>query len=88
MLIHQLTIQDPFSLAHGIQSQLTPGAGGSMYPQHIRNKLYEDASGIHWRRFTADRYVTEVVEPVVLPLLQGEPNTVFQQDYSRPHVVR
>ncbi|GFU15204.1 urease accessory protein F [Trichonephila clavipes] len=31
-------------------------------------------------RLTADRYVTQVVEPVVLPLLQGAPNTVFQQD--------
>lgn len=37
---------------------------------------------------TADRYVTQVVEPVVLPLLQGAPNTVFQQDNARPHVAR
>ena len=28
---------------------------------------------------TTDRYVTQVVEPVVLSLLQGTPNTVFQQ---------
>ncbi|GFS57498.1 hypothetical protein TNCV_1401691 [Trichonephila clavipes] len=30
--------------------------------------------------------VTQVVEPVVLPLLQGAPNTIFQQDNARQHV--
>ncbi|GFV95031.1 transposable element Tcb1 transposase [Trichonephila clavipes] len=37
---------------------------------------------------TADRYVTQNVEPVVPALLQGAPNTVFQKDNSRPHVKR
>ncbi|GFX85405.1 hypothetical protein TNCV_3715791 [Trichonephila clavipes] len=40
-------------------------------------------------RFTADRYVAQVVEPVVLPLLlQGAINMVFQQDNDRPPVAR
>ncbi|GFV05072.1 transposable element Tcb1 transposase [Trichonephila clavipes] len=37
---------------------------------------------------TSDHYVTRVIEPVFLPLLQGAPNMVFQQDNARPHVAR
>ncbi|KFM63879.1 Transposable element Tcb1 transposase, partial [Stegodyphus mimosarum] len=37
---------------------------------------------------TADRYVTQILEPFVLPWLQGPPNTVFQQDNAKPHVGR
>ncbi|GFU28357.1 transposable element Tcb1 transposase [Trichonephila clavipes] len=36
----------------------------------------------------ADRYVTQVVESIVLPLLQGSPNTVFQQISARPLFTR
>ncbi|GFY23358.1 hypothetical protein TNCV_3940541 [Trichonephila clavipes] len=39
-------------------------------------------------RLTVDRYVTQVMEPVVLPLLQGASNTVFQQNSAKPHVVQ
>ncbi|GFT77812.1 hypothetical protein TNCV_4387911 [Trichonephila clavipes] len=34
-------------------------------------------------RLIMDRYVIKVVAPVVLPLLQDAPNTVFQQDNAR-----
>ncbi|GFT60886.1 hypothetical protein TNCV_3616081 [Trichonephila clavipes] len=37
-------------------------------------------------RLTTNRYVTLVVELVVLPLLQGSPNMVFQQGNARPHI--
>ncbi|GFY01493.1 transposable element Tc3 transposase [Trichonephila clavipes] len=33
-------------------------------------------------------YISEVLEPVVLPYLQGLATTKFQQDNARPHVVR
>ncbi|GFW92657.1 transposable element Tcb1 transposase [Trichonephila clavipes] len=32
------------------------------------------------------RYISEVLEPVVLPYLQGLATTIFQQDNVRPHV--
>ncbi|GFT17176.1 transposable element Tcb1 transposase [Trichonephila clavipes] len=34
------------------------------------------------------RYITEVLEPVVLPYLQGLATAIFQQDNARPHVAR
>ncbi|GFV06087.1 transposable element Tcb1 transposase [Trichonephila clavipes] len=34
------------------------------------------------------RYISEVLEPVVLPYLQGLATAVFQQDNARPHVTR
>ncbi|GFV11410.1 hypothetical protein TNCV_1046291 [Trichonephila clavipes] len=37
---------------------------------------------------TADHYVTQIAEPVILPLLQGEPNMRSQQDNATPHVTR
>ncbi|UYV65747.1 hypothetical protein LAZ67_3005315 [Cordylochernes scorpioides] len=33
-------------------------------------------------------YISEVLEPVVLPYLQGLPTTIFQQDNARPHMAR
>lgn len=36
--------------------------------------------------FTAKRYTAQFVEPVMLALLQGTSNTVFQEDNVRPHV--
>ncbi|GFX56051.1 transposable element Tcb1 transposase [Trichonephila clavipes] len=32
------------------------------------------------------RYISEVLEPVVLPYLQGLATAIFQQDNARPHV--
>ncbi|GFV07235.1 hypothetical protein TNCV_1312331 [Trichonephila clavipes] len=37
---------------------------------------------------TVNHYVSQVVEPVVLPLLYGALNIEFHQDDSRPHVAR
>ncbi|GFV71670.1 alpha-soluble NSF attachment protein [Trichonephila clavipes] len=34
------------------------------------------------------RYISEVLEPVVLPYLQGLATALFQQDNARPHVER
>ncbi|GFX58523.1 hypothetical protein TNCV_417031 [Trichonephila clavipes] len=36
----------------------------------------------------SQRYISEVLEPVVLPYLQGLATTIFQQDNARPHVAR
>ncbi|GFT67444.1 transposable element Tcb1 transposase [Trichonephila clavipes] len=33
-------------------------------------------------------YISEVLEPVVFPYLQGLATTIFQQDNARPHVAR
>ncbi|GFW57857.1 transposable element Tcb1 transposase [Trichonephila clavipes] len=34
------------------------------------------------------RYISEVLEPVVLPYLQGLATAIFQQDNARPHGAR
>ncbi|GFT30360.1 transposable element Tcb2 transposase [Trichonephila clavipes] len=34
------------------------------------------------------RYISKVLEPVVLPYLQGLATAIFQQDNARPHVAR
>ncbi|GFV39302.1 transposable element Tcb1 transposase [Trichonephila clavipes] len=36
----------------------------------------------------SQRYISEVLEPVVLPFLQGLATAIFQQDNARPHVAR
>ncbi|KFM73143.1 Transposable element Tcb1 transposase, partial [Stegodyphus mimosarum] len=36
----------------------------------------------------SQRYISEVLEPLVLPYLQGLPIAIFQQDNARPHVAR
>ncbi|GFU05632.1 transposable element Tcb1 transposase [Trichonephila clavipes] len=33
-------------------------------------------------------YISEVLEPVVLPYLQGLATAIFQQDNAQPHVAR
>ncbi|UYV80243.1 hypothetical protein LAZ67_18002134 [Cordylochernes scorpioides] len=38
------------------------------------------------RTLNSQRYISEVLEPVVLPYLQGLPIAIFQQDNARPHV--
>ena len=35
-----------------------------------------------------NRYIREVLQPEVLPLLQATPHTIFQQDNARPHMAR
>ncbi|GFV60078.1 transposable element Tcb1 transposase [Trichonephila clavipes] len=34
------------------------------------------------------RYISKVLEPVVLPYLQGMATAIFQQDNARPYVAR
>ncbi|GFV68061.1 transposable element Tcb1 transposase [Trichonephila clavipes] len=36
----------------------------------------------------SQRYIYEVLEPVVLPYLQGLATAIFQQDIARPHMAR
>ncbi|GFV23281.1 transposable element Tcb1 transposase [Trichonephila clavipes] len=36
----------------------------------------------------SQRYISEVLEPVVLPYFQGLATALFQQDIARPHVAR
>ncbi|GFW15189.1 transposable element Tcb1 transposase [Trichonephila clavipes] len=36
----------------------------------------------------SQHYISEVLEPVVLPYLQGLATAIFQQDNTRPHVTR
>ncbi|GFX88715.1 transposable element Tcb1 transposase [Trichonephila clavipes] len=36
----------------------------------------------------SQRYISEVLEPVVLPYIQGLTTAIFQQDNARPHVAR
>ncbi|GFU73895.1 transposable element Tcb1 transposase [Trichonephila clavipes] len=36
----------------------------------------------------SQRYISEMLEPVVLPYLQGLVTAIFQQDNARPHMAR
>ncbi|GFW09803.1 uncharacterized protein TNCV_868651 [Trichonephila clavipes] len=55
-----------------------------------------DGTGYHSRTplvriagtLNSHRYISEVLEPVVLPYLQGLATAIFQQDNARPHVER
>ncbi|GFV90467.1 transposable element Tcb1 transposase [Trichonephila clavipes] len=60
----------------------TPGImvwGGIGY--HSRTPLVRIAGSLN-----SQRYIFEVLEPVVLPYLQGLTTAIFQQDKARPHV--
>ncbi|GFY25027.1 transposable element Tcb1 transposase [Trichonephila clavipes] len=50
---------------------------------HSRVPLVRIASTLKSQRF-----ISEVLEPVVLPYLQGLVTVIFQQDNARPHVTR
>ncbi|UYV83511.1 hypothetical protein LAZ67_23001281 [Cordylochernes scorpioides] len=45
----------------------------------------EDAEQLRYAPPHCQRYISEVLEPVVLPCLQGLPTAIFQQDNARPH---
>ncbi|GFX20056.1 transposable element Tcb1 transposase [Trichonephila clavipes] len=55
--------------------------GGIGY--HSRTSLVRIAGTLN-----SQRYISEVLEPVVLPYLQGLATAIFQQDNARPHVAR
>ncbi|UYV70138.1 hypothetical protein LAZ67_7001946, partial [Cordylochernes scorpioides] len=55
--------------------------GGIGY--HSRTPLVRIAGTLN-----RQRYISEVLEPVVLPYLQDLPTAIFQQDNARPHVAR
>ncbi|GFX88538.1 transposable element Tcb1 transposase [Trichonephila clavipes] len=50
---------------------------------HSRTPLVRIASTLN-----SQRYISEVLEPVVLPYLLGLGTAIFPQDNSRPHVAR
>lgn len=37
---------------------------------------------------TADQYITQIIDPYVLPFLNAVPRTMFMQDGARPHTAR
>ncbi|GFW88106.1 transposable element Tcb1 transposase [Trichonephila clavipes] len=53
------------------------------YGYHSRTPLVRIAGILN-----SQRYISEVLEPVVLPYLQGLATAIFQQDNARPHVER
>ncbi|GFU59379.1 transposable element Tcb1 transposase [Trichonephila clavipes] len=55
--------------------------GGIGY--HFRIPLVRIAGTLN-----SHRYISELLEPVVLPYLQGLATAIFQQDNARPHVAR
>ncbi|GFV69412.1 transposable element Tcb1 transposase [Trichonephila clavipes] len=55
--------------------------GGIGY--HSRTTLVHIAGTLN-----SQRYISEVLEPVVLPYFQGSATGIFQQDNSRTHVTR
>ncbi|UYV74550.1 GIGYF1 [Cordylochernes scorpioides] len=55
--------------------------GGIGY--HSRTPLVRIAGTLN-----SQRYISEVLEPVVHPYLQDLPTAIFQQDNARPHVAR
>ncbi|GFT99873.1 transposable element Tcb1 transposase [Trichonephila clavipes] len=55
--------------------------GGIGY--HSRTPLVRIAGTLN-----SQRYISEVLEIVVLPYLQGLTTAIFQQDNARPHVAR
>ncbi|GFU78273.1 transposable element Tcb1 transposase [Trichonephila clavipes] len=55
--------------------------GGIRY--HSRTPLVRIAGTLN-----SQRYISEVLEPVVLPYLQGLVTAILQQDNARPHVQR
>ncbi|GFY31636.1 transposable element Tcb1 transposase [Trichonephila clavipes] len=55
--------------------------GGIGY--HSRTPLVRIAGSLN-----SQRYISEVLEPVVLPFLQDLASAIFQQDNERPHVAR
>ncbi|GFX68645.1 transposable element Tcb1 transposase [Trichonephila clavipes] len=55
--------------------------GGIGY--HSRTPLVRIA-----RTLNSQRYISEVLESIVLPYLQGSATSIFQQTNARPHVAR
>ncbi len=41
-----------------------------------------------WKGLTAQRYIDEVLRPVVSPYVAAQPGMILQQDNARPHIAR
>ncbi|GFW59990.1 transposable element Tcb1 transposase [Trichonephila clavipes] len=55
--------------------------------RHRGERMLNSCVMHHWF-CTGQRYISEVLEPVVLPYLRGLATAIFQQDNARPHVAR
>ncbi|GFT47098.1 transposable element Tcb1 transposase [Trichonephila clavipes] len=75
-LLHSCVMHHHIGPAPGIRVW-----GGIAY--HSRTLLVRIAGTLN-----SQRYISEVLEPVVLPYLQGLATAIFQQDNARPHVAR
>ncbi|GFU74466.1 transposable element Tcb1 transposase [Trichonephila clavipes] len=75
-MLNSCIMHCPTGLAPGIMVW-----GGIGY--HSRTPLVRIAD-----TFNSQRYISEVLEPVVLPYLQGLVTAIFQQDNAQPHVAR
>ncbi|GFT99203.1 hypothetical protein TNCV_1353721 [Trichonephila clavipes] len=99
--IHQLTIRHHFSTErdlHEVELRArVPATGVLLTAKHRARHLAWYHRNLVWTikwyrgayidsHLTVDRYVTQVVQPAVLPLLQCVPSTVFQKDNARLHV--
>ncbi|UYV65641.1 hypothetical protein LAZ67_3004938 [Cordylochernes scorpioides] len=75
------------TVAHCVMHRHTGPAPGIMVwngmGYHSRTPLVRIAGTLN-----SQRYISEVLEPVVLPYLQGLPTAIFQQDNARPPVAR
>ncbi|GFU87352.1 transposable element Tcb1 transposase [Trichonephila clavipes] len=57
--------------------------------QHIESVTHHSVSALRIAgTLNSQRYIAQVLEPVVLPYLQGLATSIFQQDIACPHVAR
>ncbi|GFW09570.1 transposable element Tcb2 transposase [Trichonephila clavipes] len=72
--------------AFALQRHTTPTAGMMVW----RGIAYNTRSPLVLNRGTmsAQRYVHDILQPHVLPLMQWLPGALFQQDNARPHMAR
>ncbi|GFU62495.1 transposable element Tcb2 transposase [Trichonephila clavipes] len=74
------------NLAFALQRHITPTAGVMIWGAIA----YNTRSPLVLIRFTmtAQRYVHDILQPHVLPLMQRLPGAIFQLDNARPHTAR
>ncbi|GFX44643.1 transposable element Tcb1 transposase [Trichonephila clavipes] len=68
-------------LRHAVPAPGIMVLGGIGY--HSRTPLVRIAGTLN-----SERYISEVLEPVVLHYIQGLATAIFQEDNARPHVAR
>lgn len=61
---------------------------GFTYHGKLRLVFLDNVRGARQRGITAQRYVDDVLRPVVIPFVQNNPGVTLQQDNARPHSAR